>query len=223
MKIFGIQIRIHNSFWLLPSLLSLWVAKDEGWEVGLRLFVLVLLVFVCVLGYELTHCLKAKSLGIKVPYITLYPMGGVASLERIPRNPSQEFSISIVGPLFNFALAAVLFFPIYYGIGKENFFSPSLESWPRILANVFWINPVLGLFNLLPAFPMDGGRILRSFLAQRISYKRATRISVFLGQIFAILFSLLGLWKRHWMLILVGIYVFFSASKELKSKHESSN
>lgn len=219
MKIFGIEIRVHRTFWLLPLLLSFWIARDEGAQAGVRIFVLVLLIFVCVLGHELAHSLRAKSLGINVPYITLYPMGGVASMQRIPRNPSEEFSISIVGPLFNFALAALLYFPLYFLIGKENLFSPSLESWPRTFANVFWANPTLGLFNLIPAFPMDGGRILRSILAPRLGYRRATRISVFLGVFFAILFFLLGLWKRHWVLVLVGVYVFRSA---LRESHESS-
>ncbi len=207
-------------------MLSLWVSKDEGWQVGVRLFVLVLLVFMCVLGHELTHSLRARSLGIDVPCITLYAIGGIASMQRIPRDPGQEFSISIVGPAFNFLLAAVIYFPLYLVIGKENLYSPSLESWPRTFANVFWANPVLGFFNLIPAFPMDGGRILRSILARKLSYVQATRISVFLGQFFAIIFFLLGFWKRHWMLALVGIYVFFSASGEMKmakgSGHEPS-
>ena len=222
MKIFGIEFRIHRSFWLTPLALSLWAAKDEGWQAGVRLFVLVLLVFVCVLGHELTHSLRAMSLGIRVPYITLYPMGGVASMSRIPREPSQEFSIAIVGPLFNFALAVLLYFPLVFFIGKETLFSPSLESWPRTFASVFWANPALGLFNLVPAFPMDGGRMLRSALALRLDHLRATRISVFLGRLFAILFFLLGLWKRHWMLVLVGIYVYFAASKEMRMALESS-
>ena len=212
----GIQIRIDRTFWLLPIGLSLWTAKDEGPAAALRMFVLVLCVFLCVLGHELSHSLRALSLGIRVPVITLYPMGGVASMARIPKDPLQELSIAIVGPLFNFALAAALYFPLLQVLGRENLFSPSLESWPRTFANVFWVNPVLGAFNLIPAFPMDGGRIFRSLLAFKLKYVTATRISVFLGQFFAILFFLLGVWKHHWMLVLVGFYVYFSASKEMK-------
>ena len=201
---------------MMPLCLSLWVSRDEGWQVGVRLFVLVILVFACVVGHEFTHSLRARALGIEVPYITLYPMGGVASMSRIPRKPLQEFTIALVGPLFNFALAALLYFPLYFLIGKEDLFSPSLESWPRTFANLFWANPVLGLFNLLPAFPMDGGRMLRSALACKLDYLHATRISVFLGRFFAILFFLFGVWKQHWMLVLVGIYVYFAASKEMR-------
>jgi Zn-dependent protease len=143
-------------------------------------------------------------------------MGGVASMMSIPKDPWKEFSISVVGPFFNFALAAILYFPMLHILGRENMFSPSLESWPRTFANVFWVNPVLGAFNLIPAFPMDGGRIFRSLLSLRLNYIRATRISVILGQFFAILFFLLGVWKNHWMLVLVGFYVYFAASGEMR-------
>ena len=216
MKIFGIAFRIHRSFWLLPLVLSAWTAHDEGLPNGIRMFILILLVFLCVLGHELSHSLVAMRLGIHVPVITLYPMGGVASMSRIPRDPNQEFLITIVGPLFNFILAAILFYPMWRWLGREDFLNPSLSSWPRMLANVFWVNPVLGFFNLIPAFPMDGGRILRSCLARFMSYARATRFSVFLGCFFAILFLLLGLWKHYWMLGMVGVYVFISASRELR-------
>lgn len=213
-SVFGIAIKIHPTFFLLPLALSAYYTKDYGWVVGARVFTLVLLVFACVLGHELTHSLKAMSYGIRVPEITLYPIGGIASMQRIPRNPRQEFVISIVGPLFNFLLAALLFGPLYLLIGRDNLFSPSLESWPQTLANAFWINPILGAFNLIPAFPMDGGRLLRSALAWRMGYWKATRISVSLGHVFAILFFLLGLWFRYWMLALVAVFVYLSATQE---------
>lgn len=215
LRLFGIDIKIHASFLALPVFFAFIYGKDYGWEVGLRAFVLVMLIFACVLGHELSHSLKAKSLGIDVPEINLYLIGGVASMQRIPREPAQEFAISIVGPLFNFALTLVLYFPFVWLIGRQDLFMPSLESWPRMLANVYWANPVLGAFNLIPAFPMDGGRVLRSFLARRMSYRKATGISVMLGQIFAILFALLGLWRHNWMLVLVAVFVFSSASKEM--------
>ena len=215
-RIFNIRVRIHLSFFLLPLFLGVYYGWHYGVEIGVRAFCLVLLVFLCVIGHELCHSLKAKSLGIEVPVITLYPMGGVASMMRIPREPWWEFWISVVGPLFNFVLAAVLFLPLYWILGKESFLSPGLESWPRMLANVFWINPVLGAFNLIPAFPMDGGRILRSFLAVRMDYLKATRISVYIGRIFAILFFLSGIYFKVWMLVLIAGFVYFAASKEEK-------
>ncbi len=213
-RIFGIDIKLHLTFALLPLFLGVFYYKDYGLWVGLRAVVLVLLVFVCVLAHELSHSLVAKKYGIRVPEITLYPIGGVASMQRIPRASRQEFTISIVGPISNFVIALLLFFPLYVLLGKENLFSPSLESWPRTFANVFWINPLLGIFNLIPAFPMDGGRILRSLLASRMNYVNATRISVFVGHIFAILFVLLGIWTKHWMLVLIAVFIYLSASNE---------
>lgn len=158
----------------------------------------------------------AQRLGINVPQITLYPIGGVATLSRIPCEPGQEFLITIVGPLFNFALAFLLFVPLYFWLGPENLFSPSLDNWPRTFANVFWINPILGLFNLIPAFPMDGGRLLRSILARFMSHRKASQISVNFGYFFAILFALLGFYNKNWMLVLIAGFVCWSASKELK-------
>ena len=212
----GIDIRIHLSFILLPLFLGSFYAWRGGWEMGLRGFILVLSVFLCVLAHELCHSFKARSFGIRVPEITLYLMGGVASMQRIPREPKKEFWIAIVGPLFNFGLALILFFPLYWILGKEFLFTPGLESWPQMIANVFWINPILGAFNLIPAFPMDGGRILRSLLAARMEYLKATRISVSIGRIFAILFVFSGIYYRVWMLFLIAGFVYFAALREEK-------
>ena len=210
----GIDILVDRSFWLLPAAFGLWIGYQAGFDAGIRMAVLILGVFVCVLGHELTHSVVAQRYGVRVPSITLYPMGGVASLLRIPKRPGQEFWIAIAGPLFNFALAAALYYPLLSWLGAEVLFDPSLESWPKTLANLFWVNPILGAFNLIPAFPMDGGRMLRSLLALKMSYLTATRISVFLGRIFAILFFILGAWQHAWMLMLVGMYVYFAAGRE---------
>ena len=213
--VFGIRVEIHPSFWLLPGAMALWIGLEAGPLAGLRMFTLVLCIFLCVLGHEFTHSLRARSLGIQVPVITLYPMGGVACMEHIPREPWRELSIAFVGPLFNFVLAALSYFPLHSLLGAD-LFSPGLETWPRTVANLFWANIVLGVFNLIPAFPMDGGRMLRSFLALKLKYLWATRIAVFFGRIFAILFLILGVLQHRWMLVLVGVYVFFAASKEMR-------
>lgn len=216
LTLFGIRILIHPTFFILPLFFALFYGYHYGSAVGFRAFMLVVLIFVCVLLHELSHGLRAQKLGIRVPSITLYPIGGVASMQKIPKEPWQEFSISIVGPLTNFGIAAILFFPLYFTIGPDALYSPSLETWPQTLANVFWANPVLGLFNLIPAFPMDGGRILRSALSGHLGYLRATRISVYFGHLFAILFLLLGIWKQHWMLVFVALFIYTSASREEK-------
>ncbi|MBI3252024.1 MAG: site-2 protease family protein [Candidatus Omnitrophica bacterium] len=213
-RLLGVDVKAHWTFVFLPLFFGFFYGASYGAAVGFRAFVLVILVFVCVLGHELTHSLRAKAFGIRVPQITLYPIGGVASMQRIPRDPRQEFLIAIVGPLFNFMLAALLYFPLLWLLGRDNFFSPSLDSWPRTFANAFWINPILGFFNLIPAFPMDGGRVLRAILATRMTYLRATRISANLGTLFAILFFLLGIWWRHGMLALIAIFIYTAASSE---------
>ncbi len=215
-RIIGIDIRVHPSFVLLPTFLGIYYGWQGGLSVGLRAFVLVLAVFACVLAHELCHSLVARSFGVNVPAITLYMMGGVAGMQYIPREPKKEFLISIAGPLFNFSFAVVLFFPLYWILGKDLLFAPGLESWPQMISNVFWINPVLGAFNLIPAFPMDGGRILRSALASRMNYLKATRISVSIGRIFAIIFVFSGIYYKTWMLLLIAAFIYFAASREEK-------
>lgn len=219
-RIAGIDIRIHSTFFLLPPILGAAVGwSSRSVEAALYAAVTVLLIFVCVLGHELTHSFCAKGIGIHVPDITFYPMGGVASLCRIPEKPAEEALIAFVGPMFNFLLAGLLYYPLVGWMGRDALFTPNLRSWEGVLSNVFWANPVLAAFNLLPAYPMDGGRILRAFLTWVTrSHAKSTRISAFLGMIFAIGFILLGLRSRTWMLVLVGIYVFGTASREWRAK-----
>jgi Zn-dependent protease len=212
----GIEVRIDRTFWLLPLFFGVWTGIEAGWETGLRMAVLIIGVFLCVLGHEFTHGFRARHLGIEVPFITLYPMGGVAAMARMPRRSWHEFSIAAVGPLFNFALAAAAYYPLLHLLGPETLFHPTVRTWEGTLANLFWINPILGAFNLIPAFPMDGGRMLRALLSARLKYALSTRIAVNLGRFFAIIFFLLGIKDGQWMLVLVGLYVFFAAANELR-------
>lgn len=221
-RLFGIEIRIHFAFLLVPLFFGWVYAKNDGLAAGLRAGVLVLSVFTLVVAHELSHSLAAKSYGIRTQRITLYPIGGIASMYRIPRVPWQELLVATAGPFLNFALAAIFFFPLRNGLGQDVFFSPSLDSWKSVLANLYWANLILGVFNMIPAFPMDGGRILRSALALRINYLSATQISVILGKIFAILFAISAVYFHHWMLLLIGIFVFISASNEMTQvRHEN--
>lgn len=222
-NVMGIRVCIHPTFFLLPLFFAATYFQDYGLMVAIRAFTLVLIVFACVLGHELTHSVAARFYGIRVPEITLYPIGGVASMGSIPKEPVKELVISAVGPAFNFVLAGVLYFPLLAWLGPDVLFSPSLASWPQTVANAFWINPLLGLFNLIPAFPMDGGRILRSSLAFKMSHRKATGISALVGQFFAIIFILLGFWKQSWMLAFVGLYVYISASNENRWMNRSND
>lgn len=137
-------------------------------------------------------------------------------MKSIPEKPKEEFKISIAGPLFNVTFALVLFLPAYFLLGPENLFHPGIETWPKTFAYAFWINPILAVFNLLPAFPMDGGRILRSFLADRMDYGKATRIAVGFGHTFAVLFGFVGLISSppNIILIIIAFFIFIAASQE---------
>ncbi len=202
---FGIDINIHITFLVLPFLFLYY---------GLRGLFFILFVFLCVTLHELTHSLVAKRFGISVREITLLPIGGLASMTSFPEKPSQEFLISISGPMFNILFAAILYFPLVALIGREVLFSPSLGTWPQTLAQGFWINLILAGFNLLPAFPMDGGRVLRSLLARKMDYRKATSIAVNIGHIFALLFGYFGLIYGHIILMLIAVFIYMAASAE---------
>ncbi len=206
--IFGISIRIHFTFLLLPIIF--------GHFYGLRGVFLILFVFCCVTLHELCHSLQARHFGVKVDQIVLLPIGGVAAMGSIPEEPSEELKISLAGPLFNITFALVLFLPAYFLLGPQNLFHPGIETWPKTFAYAFWINPILAAFNLLPAFPMDGGRILRSFLARKMDYGKATRIAVAFGHTFAVLFGFVGLLSNppNLILIIIAFFIFMVASQE---------
>ncbi len=193
---------------------------------------LILLLFVCVTLHEFGHALVAQYFGIKVPSITLLPIGGVASLERMPDKPFQEFLIAIAGPLVNFAIALVLL-PIWIIVGSYELqggvgllgggLLASLERWTRemstagatnLLFYLILMNVGLAIFNLLPAFPMDGGRVLRSVLATTMPYVQATRIAVVVGRIFAALLAFWGVMGGGISVLLVAFFVYVGGGSE---------
>ena len=209
----GIDVRVHATFFLLLG----WVAWAFGIQGGvpaaLAGVVFVCLVFLCVLLHEFGHALAARRYGIRTPDITLLPIGGVARLERMPDKPMQEFVVAIAGPLVNVAIAAALglYLRVFDRIPHPNSIGEFQASLPQLL---FLMNAWLVLFNLIPAFPMDGGRILRAFLATRMDYARATHIAASIGQFCAFGFGFYGLVKDHPMLILVAVFVYFGAASE---------
>ncbi len=205
-KVWGININIHITFLLLPLLF--------GFQYGLRGVFMILFVFCCVTMHELMHSIQARRFGIKVDQIILLPIGGIASMRKMPENPREELLVSFSGPLFNIGIAVVLFYPLYTLLGPQDFFHPSLATWPQTFAYAFWVNPMLAIFNLLPAFPMDGGRVLRAFLAQRMDYQKATRIAVGFGHAFALFFAFWGIRHNNLILIVISIFVYFAASQE---------
>lgn len=220
-RVRGIEIKVHATF----ALILLWAAYYWGavTNAGLRgaLFgvVAIILLFLCVTLHELGHSFQALKYGIAVHDITLLPIGGVARLE-VPSNPRQELWIAIAGPVVNIAIAAVL---IVLGAILEatSVVTPAslIDSmqraeWSGLLPFLTLANIYLALFNILPAFPMDGGRILRSLLAMRIDYRRATDIAALVGQGMALLFGLAGFAMGNFFLILIAVFVWIGASQE---------
>jgi stage IV sporulation protein FB len=207
-RIAGIQLRIHVTFLLL----IIWVALGSA-----SAAIFVLLLFLCVVLHEFGHALAAKGYNINTPDITLLPIGGVARLERIPQEPKQELVIAAAGPAVTAIIALCLFAVI--GSRGENALSASFENGD-LLSNLFKINVYLLLFNLIPAFPMDGGRVLRALLATRLNYARATQVAATVGQAFAFLFGIVGLFgvpglfHPNPFLIFIALFVYLGASQE---------
>ncbi len=215
-RIFGIRVLVHWTFLILLA----WVVFNE-WEKGsdtftalLTLFYIITL-FACVVLHELGHSLTARHFGIKTKKITLLPIGGVASLEQMPEKPRQELLVAIAGPAVNVAIA-ILLIPflgsmqtILASAGKNDYsITPQ-----NFLFYLFLINILLVVFNAIPAFPMDGGRVLRAFLAMHMNRVRATHIASRLGQGIAVLFFIAGFFFDPF-LVFIGIFVFFGAYSE---------
>jgi stage IV sporulation protein FB len=172
----------------------------------------MVLLFACVLAHEFGHIFTARAFGVATPDVTLYPIGGVARLERIPEQPHEEFLIAIAGPLVNVVIAIVLV--VLAGAHLRAGDLSAVESARVSLVDrLAAVNLFLALFNMIPAFPMDGGRVLRALLATRLGYVRATEISAFIGQGFAFALGFIGLFSNP-MLIFIAVFVYLAASSE---------
>ncbi|MFB3131781.1 MAG: site-2 protease family protein [Rhodothermales bacterium] len=210
----GIGIYVHWTMSLLLGGVFVFYLY-QGASVGGALagLVVVGVLFGCVILHELGHALTAKHFGIPTLDITMYPIGGVARLESMPKEPRQELLIAIAGPAVNLAIAAVLFV-VVIATGRPLTPSPFVEAEPNVLGMLMWMNLALVGFNMLPAFPMDGGRVLRAGLATKLSYKNATRIASYVGQGMACLFCFFAVWSFNPVLFFVGIFVFLAARQE---------
>jgi Zn-dependent protease/CBS domain-containing protein len=206
-RIAGIQLRIHITFLLLIGWLAIGYYSQGGSAAAVAGVLVILLLFACVVLHEFGHAFAAKAFGINTPDITLLPIGGVARLERMPEEPVQELIIAAAGPAVNLIIALCLFLT-----GGSFVYPPTAGS--SLNDVLLTINVVLLLFNLLPAFPMDGGRVLRALLATRLSYARATQIAASIGQGCAFVFGFLGLMGGNYMLIFIALFVYIGASQE---------
>jgi Zn-dependent protease/CBS domain-containing protein len=208
-------VKVHFTFLLLLGYLYFSVRASDGSAAGLAIVGYFLALFLCVLLHEFGHILMARRFGIRTPDVILLPIGGVARLERLPEEPIQEFLIALAGPAVTFAIAV--------GIGAWLISAGAPLVWPwageATQSAGFWqllfsTNVALLLFNLLPAYPMDGGRVLRAALASRLGMVRATRIAASIGQALAIVGGIFGLAKNEPVLVLIGVFVFFVAAQE---------
>ncbi|OFV68555.1 MAG: metalloprotease [Candidatus Syntrophoarchaeum caldarius] len=222
-KAMGIPIKLHITFLLiLPPFILVFMNQPAPFgfaevEPPVARFILAstttLILFACVIAHELAHSYVAMRYGVVIESITLFIFGGIASMKEIPRDPKIESRIAVAGPITSiligstFLMLHVPFSTIHGNVWWNGF---------GILAFAMgYINIVLAAFNLLPAFPMDGGRILRAYLATRgSSYLNATRRAVQIGKIFAILMGTFGLIYGGWMLILIAFFIYIAASEE---------
>lgn len=215
----GIDVYIHMTFFLL----LLWVAVSH-WMQGVGAagvfigIVFILSIFACVTLHEYGHALAARHYGIQTRDITLLPIGGLARLERMPRKPIQEIYVALAGPAVNLAIAGVLYVWLHLTAGFAPLSELTLVSGP-LLERLMMVNVFLLAFNLIPAFPMDGGRVLRAALAMRSNYVEATRKAAQVGQFFAFLFGVAGLFMGNPMLMVVALFVWIGAAQEAGMAH----
>jgi Zn-dependent protease/predicted transcriptional regulator len=230
-RIWGINVQVHWSFVLILFYGAFLFSRNASNVLAGAIYgvIVILLLFVCVVLHEFGHAITAKYFGINVPHITLLPIGGVAQLERMPRKPMHEFLIAIAGPAVNFVLAALLL-PVALLVVSMSMRAgtiwtiiPALMraaqsmSLAGLLLTLAGTNLLLGIFNLLPAFPMDGGRILRALLALRLQYIPATRIAVLVGRGMAILFAIWGIFGGDILLLLIAFFVYVGGRGELEA------
>jgi Zn-dependent protease len=217
-RLFSIDVKVHWTFFLLLAFFAFLGYQGAGNVAGaLVTTALIVMLFLSVLLHEYGHSLVAQRLGIEIRDITLLPIGGVSNMRTLPEKPSEEVKITLAGPLVNVVLA-----PLFFGIGIALGADPldiasslgGFASVGQFFVYLGLINVALAVFNLIPAFPMDGGRILRGLLTTRLGRLRATDIASSVGQGFAAAFFFVGLLGGNIILALIAIFIFFGASGE---------
>ena len=212
-RVAGSEIRIHLTFLILLAWIGLAQYSQGGAAAAIDGVAFIIAVFACVVLHELGHAVAARRYGITTPDITLLPIGGLARLSRIPENPAEEIVIAIAGPLVNVVIAAILI--LILGAKFDPATVTSIEnSTPGFLTRLAAVNIWLVLFNLIPAFPMDGGRVLRALLAFRLGRRRATEIAARIGQGLAFLFGFWGLMSGNVLLVFIAIFIYLAATSE---------
>ena len=212
-RLWGIDIYMHATFLLIVG----WVAVSywlelHSWNAVLSGVIFILAIFACVVLHEYGHALTARRFGVKTRDITLYPIGGVARLERIPEKPIEELWVALAGPAVNVGISAVLFVYLFLTNGFGLFHGFDIASG-SFLVRLLEINALLAGFNLLPAFPMDGGRVLRALLAMNMDYVHATQVAANVGQAMAFIFGFAGLFIDPFLLF-IAFFIWIGAGQE---------
>lgn len=213
-RIGGTLLQVHVTFPLLLALVAF-----DGWQSGgqagaVYSVIFILLLFVCVVLHEFGHVAAARRYGIRTPTVTLTPIGGIAALERMPEKPGQEIVVALAGPAVTLAIAAILFAFVGFAVDLGELTRAQADSL-HLVNRIAIANVVLLGFNLIPAFPMDGGRVLRGLLTYALGRNTATLIAARIGQAFALGFAVLAILYDP-MLLLVAIFVFLAAEAELR-------
>ncbi len=211
----GIDVHIHWTFWLLIFIYLVSVAKTGGLYEGVLAVSFIWSVFFCVLLHEYGHALAARKFGIRTLDITLMPLGGIARLERLPEKPVQELVVALAGPAVNLVISLVLLLVLFLDLIATPA-APSMEIGNSFLGQLMAVNLILALFNMLPAFPMDGGRVLRSLLAIKLGRLRATSIAARIGRWMALALAVWAIFVQ-WnpMLLLLAGFIFVTGTIEL--------
>ncbi len=211
-KIRGIQLSIHGTFFLLLAYVAYKGWQDELWTGLIWSLVIVVAFFACVVLHELGHSFTARRYGVGVSRILLMPIGGMAEFDSLPREPRKELWITLAGPAVNFVLAALLWWPVI------EFPALYLYSFNGLIYQLFWANMIMGTFNLLPAFPMDGGRIFRAILATKLPYLRATKWAASVGKVIAFAGILvMAFWFHSPLGSLLFVFIILAGEAELRA------
>jgi Zn-dependent protease/CBS domain-containing protein len=221
----GIRLEVHWTFiFLLLWIVFIEVKRGSSVNTLLTSILFIIILFACVVLHELGHALTARNFNIKTEKIMLLPIGGVANLEKMPENPMEEFKVAIAGPLVNLAIALVLviLFPVtsYFDLTAEELIEfMNAGNFDSFVFNLFLANLVLIVFNLIPAFPMDGGRVLRALLSTQMERSKATSIAAGLGQLLAFFFFILGILFNPF-LVFIALFIFLGAFGENRMEQQ---
>lgn len=223
---FGIPVKIHWTFGYIIFYIIYTGYKDNMGTMGALWFgIFMMSLFVCVILHEYGHALAARRYGVKTMDIILTPLGGIARLLKMPDKPWQELIVALAGPMVNVVIAAAIFLVMYFGFDIHpvlTLLAPGGDPYDfhghpdRFFSMLMLTNVALLFFNLLPVFPMDGGRVLRSLIALRLNKVRATLIATRIGQVFSIFFFLYGIYSSNYILALIGIFIFQGAYMEYR-------